>query len=108
MRLVILAFAGIILCSLCYAQQQDRASVSMTNGPLTALVESLEKQTSYRFYYMQSWVDSVKVTVNVQDSPVSDILQQALQNSGVNFFIDNDRIILTTGIGISSEISRSS
>jgi hypothetical protein len=105
MRVIfVLSFIAVILSNFSIAQGTEKISADFDHAPLTSLVDLIEKTTPYKFYYVQSWIDTVTVTVHLQNSPVSDILDRALHNSGIGFFIENKMVILTPGLPIARHI----
>jgi hypothetical protein len=86
-----------LLSVLCSAQNAERISVSYENAPLQSLIDQIEKETEYRFFYIQSWVDTAKVTVAVNQENVPQLLKTTLRKSGIGVFVDGKRIILTPG-----------
>jgi hypothetical protein len=88
-------FVVAMFSHLCTAQNSDRISVSYQNAPLQSLIDQVEKETPYRFFYISSWIDSSKVSATISQASVQDILSTALTHSGVSFFVDGSKIILT-------------
>lgn len=89
-----------------FAQTDNQlVSLSLNNAPLTRLVKELEQQTSYRFFYLESWIDTVSVSVELEKQPVPTALQKALMKTGINFTILNDRIFLTPYVTIITDLS---
>jgi hypothetical protein len=86
-------------CFLSHAQNGPRISVSADHAPLRSLVEQIESQTPFKFYFA-SWADTVKVSVKLEQATVREVVKQALTNTTINFFIHNNSIILTPGIEI--------
>jgi hypothetical protein len=98
-----ISFLIAVLISVISYGQKDAISVSLDHSPLPVLIEQIEKETSYRFYFLSSWVDSVKVSVNVEQATIPAILVKALRGTGLNFFIHDKQIILTEGIQLTSQ-----
>jgi hypothetical protein len=106
-RLVSLT-VGLTLSILCFAQDESRITVSYDRAPLMSLIDQIETETSFQFYFISSWIDSVQVSVRAENAPVKTVLSRALFQSGINFFIDgNNRIILTPGIQLTSQVDSS-
>jgi hypothetical protein len=95
--LIVISFGG-------HSQTVNRLSVSYYKTPLQTLIDQIEKETPYRFFYLRAWIDTVDVTVTLRESPVQEVIRAALDNSGVNFFIDSTRVILTSRNQISREV----
>lgn len=107
MKRIALAFALTFICLTGYGQDVSRISVSFSNDSLTSLISKIERETSVRFYFQREWIDSVRVTVSMNSAAIEDILQQALQGTGMGFFIHHNRVILTPGSSIIPTIDHS-
>jgi CarboxypepD_reg-like domain/TonB-dependent Receptor Plug Domain len=75
--------------------KENLISCHLENVPLSVLVEEIEKNTHYKFYYSQSWIDSVFVTINADKQPVETVVTAALQNTSLQFYRYANKIILT-------------
>ena len=93
MRAITIAF--LVMSCLFSVAQELRTSITLNNAPLILLVEEVEKSTSYRFYFKRSWIDTVHINVDANNASLNAILQQALKNTGLNYFIDGSKVILT-------------
>lgn len=85
-----------------FALQAQRISVSAKDATLESLITQIEGQSEIRFYYLPAWIDTVDVTVQQSMGSVTAILEEALANSGINYFIYGNQVILTPGIIIQS------
>ncbi len=63
--------------------------------PMKQFIKEIEGTTSYKFYYINSWVDSLQVTVSAENRPLQEILSAALANTKVRFYVDDTKVILT-------------
>ncbi|MGN7786535.1 SusC/RagA family TonB-linked outer membrane protein [Niabella sp. 22666] len=66
------------------------------NQPLTAVLKTIQKQTSYRFVYTKSQMDAAKpVTVNVTNQPLTQVLDLCFNDQKISYEIQvADRIII--------------
>ena len=82
-----------------YGQQAEKAvSGNFAHVPFEQFVSQLEGQTNFRFYFDPKVVDSLFVTLQVQEQPVRTVLQQALQNTAFHFAIDDEnRVFVSKG-----------
>ncbi|MBS1564826.1 MAG: SusC/RagA family TonB-linked outer membrane protein, partial [Bacteroidetes bacterium] len=77
----------------------QKAEVRLTlfarNDKLSAVLERIEKQSGYVFVYSNDEVNVArKVSLNVKDKSLAEVLQLLLQPLSINFEILNDKIIL--------------
>ncbi len=70
-------------------------TVRLENAPAIELINKIEEATSYRFYYVKSWLDSVRVNIQAERQPVNTVLKEAFRNTSLQFFVDGNRIIIT-------------
>jgi hypothetical protein len=97
MAFFLLSFA---LTSLTGQAQQAGKVVSgnFTHLPFEQFATQVESQAKVRFYFDPAAVDSLFVTLQVQNQPVRAVLQQALQNTPFRFAIDDEnRVFVTSG-----------
>lgn len=87
-----LIWGGVALTPL-YAQKV--VTVDLINKPLSALIQQIEQQTDYKFFYEEQSVD-VKRIINVkaQKLDVKRVLAKALENSDLTYSISDKRILL--------------
>ena len=75
--------------------QTNTISLKKNNTSLQELFSTIEDQTGYRFFYNNDEVDvSQKVTVNVLDKSVGDILNQAFRDLPYTFKELDNKLIL--------------
>jgi hypothetical protein len=78
-------------------------SGTFENTPFEAFVADIESKTSYRFYYLPSQVDTIRVNLRIQQKNLPGILNKILAGTDLYFaidrhlrvFITKDRVILT-------------
>jgi hypothetical protein len=90
----------------CQGQNPDQVSVSINDGKLLSLIEQIEQQTPFRFYFLQSWIDTIHVTITAENEPVNSVLRKALTKKGISFFPHEHKIILTPGIEITETLDQ--
>ena len=83
---------------------QDRISLDLKDVPLIDLIQEIESKTRYNVFYENTQIDvNQHVTVSGTDQPVGSILSLALRNSGINFKVLKDQIILMKKISTESK-----
>ena len=87
------------------AQQQQLISGHFTSMKFDQIVEAIEQQTHYRFYFDKAWTDSLTVTLDVERKPVGEILEEIFRGTLLHYAIDPDnRIFITQDRQILSEL----
>jgi hypothetical protein len=103
--LVILCF----LFSLQMARAQQGAtkliSVNFQQATISQVVNDLESKTGYHFYYDQVQFDSLKVTLQVNDKPLTTILDMAFDKTDFHYAITQQEVFLTKGRQIKTELA---
>jgi outer membrane receptor protein involved in Fe transport len=81
------------------AQAQDTKSISCSfdKATIEQFVVGLESKTSYHFYYDATQFDSLKVTLNVTDKPLTTVLDMAFTGKDFHYTIIRNKVFLTKG-----------
>ena len=109
MRKVIFTSFLLLFSFLISAQEvNDKISLQITDASLQTAIESLESKTNFRFYFDSKWIasDTVKITKNYQDKTIDEILTDLLDATDLNYFIDNNRVILTKNTSIITDLDK--
>ena len=95
-------FVLTVLASIsCGAQTVDSLfSFSFDRVSFEKFVSEVEAATEYKFFYVNRWVDTLVVSAEVHDAGIGDVLKQTLKNTKVQFYILENRIILTNNVPI--------
>jgi hypothetical protein len=99
--LLLFTFLFSLLCLSAQAQQPAEKTISgdFQHVPFKQFVALLEARSDYHFYFDPQAVDSLIVTLLVQDQPVRNVLERALQNTPYRFAIDDERrVFVTSGV----------
>ncbi|MEC4003065.1 TonB-dependent receptor [Flavobacterium sp. SUN052] len=94
-----------ILCALIlfiniavFAQENNsKFSFEFNNATITTVIETIEKNSKYKFYFEQEWLDANQnlITESFKNATLEEVLNQVLSQSDINYFIDKNRIILS-------------
>lgn len=91
----LLVFAFFLQSTASVWSQTTSISLKVDNTSLQELFITIENKTGYRFFYNNDEVDvSQKVTVNVSEKPVGDILTQAFKDLPYSYREVGNKIIL--------------
>ncbi|HEX8507746.1 MAG TPA: TonB-dependent receptor, partial [Hymenobacter sp.] len=80
-------------------QAEQTVSGNFNHLDFEQFVRQVEAQTAYRFFFDPAAVDSLFVTLQVQQQPVRVVLEQALQNTPFRFAIDDENRVFVTSSG---------
>jgi TonB-linked SusC/RagA family outer membrane protein len=92
-----LLFIGMLSVFAKTYSQSTRIDLQLQNATLPELFETIQKKTGYLIFYRDNLLKKEKVDnlrFDVKDTPVSTILKQALDNTGLTFTITGRQIII--------------
>jgi TonB-linked SusC/RagA family outer membrane protein len=95
MRNFIILFFVLNLSAFSNGLTQGVAFVEFKNANLYEVFESLKEQTGYGVLYRESEIDeSVRVSKIFEDSNVYEVLDEALENTGLTFRVQDEVIVI--------------
>lgn len=106
---------SILLLAACFqvsaAAFGQKISIADKDVSLSKVFKEIRKQTNYNFIYSNKILSNAsKVSLNVKDASVEEVLDQALANQPLSYSIDNNVIIVrpkpTSGVSLRSLPSR--
>ena len=78
--------------------QTPTVTLELDNAPVKEILTQIEKVTGYVFIYQFGTIDLArKVTVNVSNTPLNDVLKRVFKDSGVTWTIRKRQISLKQG-----------
>ena len=99
----------IILLPLCaFGQDIDRYRITGTyvDRPFTEVVEDIENKIPVRFYFIEAWVEDLKVTGDFQDATLAEFMSGVLKGYDLQFVVfDPFTVVLTRDVSILQAIS---
>lgn len=75
--------------------QNARVSINKNNAQLDEVLNEIESQTDYLFVYNNQVNVNRKVSVKVKQKPVSKVLDDLFEDSGVQYAMEGSHIVLT-------------
>lgn len=89
-----MVFLLLFSCIQLHAQDQ-RVTINLQNVSLKDVLNSIEKQTTYRFSYRNIMIDSLKnISITKSNATVSNILDKALENRDLTYNIVSSKSII--------------
>lgn len=83
----------------------DRVSVKLQGNMLDELVKQLEAQTSFRFYYDEALFSNFKLSLDLKNVAVNEVLDKALNGSDFHYAVFENAIFLTKQVQILTSIT---
>jgi hypothetical protein len=89
----------LLVCNNIKAQNQNNISLELKRATFTEFVQSVEKQTTYYFYYNKLDTDSVFVTISIQNANINTVLKTIFDDTELYFSIsDNNKIFVSRNV----------
>jgi TonB-linked SusC/RagA family outer membrane protein len=102
---LVMKLTFLLTCVLCLqlsanVHSQTRVTLKLREVSLSNVFLEIEKKTEYRFLFNDNLLqDEAKVTVDVKNEPVKDVLAKLLVNTGLNFKVINENLIVIISKG---------
>jgi hypothetical protein len=81
-----------------YAQTADpEISISFENKELPDILAEIEAKTDYQFFFDEDWFGLTKFSGEYSQTKVTEVLEDLLEETNINYFVKGQRIILTRG-----------
>jgi hypothetical protein len=107
MKFFYLSFLCVIFYGQAFSQsaREKTIDVNYQQATIGQIVSDIESKTSYHFYYNPADVDSLRITLQATQKPVSYVLEQALKGTRRYYAISGQEIFITKGREIKTELS---
>lgn len=106
--LVVLGFTLLYFSGKVTAQQSDARPVNviLTDTSVNVIMQELERQSGYHFYYDPVQFDSLRMSVAINNQPLKKALEQIFENTAFHFTIlpDKGYVLITKGAVIQTEL----
>lgn len=89
--LVVIVFT--VLFNNAFAQNNNTVTLDLKRATFKELVQTVEKQTNYYFFYNHVDTDSLQITINVTNSKLTEVLKNIFDDTELYFSISNDNKI---------------
>ncbi|OEY71243.1 TonB-dependent receptor [Salegentibacter salarius] len=81
-----------------YAQTVDpEISISFENKEMPDILAEIEAKTDYQFFFDEDWFGLAKFSGEYSQTKVTELLEDLLEETNINYFVKGQRIILTRG-----------
>ncbi|MGZ3874764.1 MAG: TonB-dependent receptor, partial [Mucilaginibacter sp.] len=106
-KIYLLSFCLLFFLPWVSAQQSNSKlfSVNFQRATIAQMVTELESKSNYHFYYDAVQFDSLRVTLDAADKPLSTILDLAFKNTAFFYAINHDQVFLTRGRPIKVDLA---
>lgn len=104
-KLYILIFCLLIFGRLAYAQAPV-LSLTTQQATIDDFANQVEQKTGYTFYYDAAQFDSVRITVNITNQPLTSVLNTAFANTAFKFSVIQQQVFITKGREIKTTLAQ--
>lgn len=80
-----------------FAQQTKLFNVNFQRANIKQVVTELERQSNFLFYYDETQLDSIRITLSASEKNLSFILDETLNKIGFYYAIVGNRVFITKG-----------
>lgn len=85
-----------------------KINLKFQDKPALEMLEEIEKQTSYKFFFLEEWLEEYRVSGEFENAGLEEVLSHIFRSTLINFYqIDNERVILTKNNVIYNEVGQS-
>lgn len=88
-----------VLISFCvvpaYGRQSKGIEINLSSASFSELVQAIEHQTNYTFFFEPAWTDSLVLNVRIQNADINQALDKALEATGLSYSIYTNTIFIT-------------
>ncbi|ETN95699.1 TonB-dependent receptor domain-containing protein [Zhouia amylolytica] len=97
-----------LVCVLAYTQEKKTNwSFEFENINFETALLEIENKTNYKFYFLKDWLDQKQITASFKDENLETILDEIFKETTINYFIRDQRIILTQNSVIYNKLPES-
>ncbi len=85
----------------------DKVSVELKNANIKTAIQNIEQTSYFKFYYDEKWLesDSTSITKQYKEVRIAELLEDVFQNTNINFFVAENKVILTNNSIIYNELA---
>ena len=92
----ILLFFLILWGSKALSQEGPLISLNFEERPFSEVITELERQSGYRFYFVEEWLPKRAISGSFQNQPLQEVLDTLLKDTLLNYHIMEDgKVVLT-------------
>ncbi|MCV6629888.1 MAG: TonB-dependent receptor [Flavobacteriaceae bacterium] len=102
-----LYFVGVFLCCVTQAWTQELLQFHFQQYPLSKILDRIEQQSSYRFFYNIKEVnDQQLVSLTANKESIYSVLHKLRQLKGIRFKMNQNQIVLSNDIEIQAQLTK--
>lgn len=97
MKKVLILFY-IIITQLAFSQEEKiNISIDFKEAKIPEIINYIEQNSNYHFFYNDEWVNTYVISISkkYENTTIDEILKDVFIETNLNYFIDNNKIILT-------------
>ena len=88
-----------------YSQNvKEKISVEFNNNSFEQIVSILEEKSRFKFFYEEDWFHKQTFTGSFNNQSIDNILIKLFEDTTLNFYLDNNNVIITKNVKITSAL----
>ena len=97
MRALIITIFLLTYNQLIYSQDNNSVfNIEFSNSNRKSVLEKIETISNYKFYFQENWIeDNILISGNYENKTINEIVSKIFEDTDINFFIYEKKIILT-------------
>ncbi len=96
LSVLLIVFSSLQLLAVNNFAQSKRLNLNVQNATITDVLEIIEDETDYFFFYNNQFVSLDKeVSINLTDKPITEVLDVLFEGKNIKYTINNRQIILS-------------
>lgn len=97
MRSLIITIIFLVFSQLTHSQDKNQViSIEFSNISKVSALQKIEANSKFKFYFQENWFDTkILISGKYTNKTVQEILTKILEDTELNFFINNNKVILT-------------
>ncbi|GAA3596264.1 carboxypeptidase-like regulatory domain-containing protein [Flavivirga amylovorans] len=96
MKIIKITCLFILLSHVAFCQSKEKISITFNEVEIVEALSELERVSSYKFYFNKTWFNnSFLISKSFNDVSLEDVLTEILEDTTINYFVLNGKIILT-------------
>ncbi|WP_394759789.1 carboxypeptidase-like regulatory domain-containing protein [Flavobacterium sp.] len=97
MQKLLITILLILFNQLLFSQNDnDLIDIEYSNINKISVINKIESVSNYKFYFQEDWLeDNILISGNFKNKTINEILILVFEDTTINFFINNNKVILT-------------
>jgi len=96
MKIILLSFLLFVFTFSSAQENNKKFSFQFNNASIQEVVNSIENESDYSFYFIEEWFNEYSITNNFSELTIDQLLNELFNETLINFYINKDHKIILT------------